>query len=147
MRMRRHRGLQPPGFIRRGILRAAATISAIAALHVVALTTLPTGCSSACTPDPRMSFYVEVIDAASGAAVCDATVTYASEATSAARAKAEPRILAKSCTYSGPNEAVGTFAVTVERSGFTAQTQTVDVPFDGCHVEMQRLRVALERVR
>ena len=106
------------------------------------------GCSSepdgpiVCTAIAVPALAVTVVDAATGARVCDADVVAVEGAFREALMGFGD---ASSCTYSGPFERPGAYTVQVTRAGYQPATASARVTADECHVQTQRVTVALSR--
>jgi hypothetical protein len=100
--------------------------------------------ASVCTAIGVQALTVGVTDGATGARICDASVTAVD---GAFRAELMMFGSASGCTYSGPTERAGGYQVTVTRAGYQAAVRRdVVVAADECHVIPVRLDIALTRV-
>jgi len=91
-----------------------------------------------CTTEARVSVMVS-LEASDGAAVGDATVTYAAGASDALPCEAWPDVPDYACGF----EVAGEVTVTAVADGFSPVSETVDVPADACHVQTQDLTLVL----
>jgi hypothetical protein len=117
---------------------------------LIVLVALPwlAGCSDmpdgiACTAIAVPSLSITVQDQATGARVCDATVTAVE---GAFRESLTVFGDGGSCAYSGPYERAGTYAVEASRAGYQTETVTgIRVTSDVCHVQTRSVTIALRR--
>lgn len=119
----------------RGLVAAAACLA------------LGAGCGgtggTACTTLLAYSLTITVTDAATGARICDATVTATDGAFSQALDKIDG---IPDCTYFGPAERAGTYQVTVTKAGYMTATKTgLVVTKDECHVKGVAATIALSK--
>jgi hypothetical protein len=91
-----------------------------------------------CTTEARVSVMV-TLEASDGAAIQDATVTYAAAGSDDLPCEAWPEEPAYACGF----EVEGEVTVTAVADGFSRVSETVDVPADRCHVETQDLSLVL----
>ena len=107
----------------------------LASLAVAALGAVGCGGSGdpgACTTLLAFSLTITVTDAATGARICDATVTATAGAFSEQLQKGPD---GGNCTYFGVAERAGTYQVTVSKTGFVTATRSgLVVTKDACHV-------------
>jgi hypothetical protein len=105
---------------------------------VAAVALLAAGCrdTTNCTTEARVSLRVNVVDA-TGAEVCDATVT--------ARDGDFSQVIGPSdCTYSGVAEREGTYSIEVRSGRRTKTIDDVRVTADECHVHPRSVTVKLD---
>jgi hypothetical protein len=117
-------------------IRSALRLSVAAAVLVVG------GCakSVACTAEARFSFVVTVVDG-SGRRICDASVTVRDGTFSQVIPPGPPG----DCEYAGLAERKGTYSVEVRSGTLTKTRDNVKVSADECHVQTQRVTIALDR--
>lgn len=100
---------------------------------------------SACGPDcnrpPILTYAVriDIEDASSGDAICDAAVTLTVDGSTVA--------LAQACAYAGGTRP-GHYEISVTRTGYETTTVDVSVPKDECSEPVQQhIKIQLERVK
>ena len=86
------------------------------------------------------TFVVNVVDAVTGAEICDATVSYTTETTQGTLTASAPA----RCEYVGPFEMPGTYEIVATKPGYHAETVALAVGQDDCgHVVTQRSTLSL----
>jgi hypothetical protein len=112
---------------------------AAAAGLLVALVASACNETHVCPAVAVVGLIVTVDDAATGAPVCDATVT----ATDGAYSETLSAFTAGACTYQGARERAGTYSITAVQGSRTATVDGVTVVSDGCNVVTRQVTITL----
>ena len=116
----------------------------VCGLPLVVLATFWVGCSSSreCSDVAVAGLSVVVVDSASGARICDASVS-AQLGSKTEPLERSPGDTSPSCAYFGAYEEPGTYVVRAERAGFITSQRTASVPAGECHVITQQVTFML----
>ncbi len=129
------------------VVRPAVTVPsrstglALAAALVAVWSVVPTtvGCSS-CTMEADDAFVLTVTDAQTGAPICDAVVDVTDGAFMRSP-KSTP--VSPVCVYQGPSERAGHYTIHVAHPGYVSQDTDVTISQNQCHVNDQKVKIAL----